>query len=68
MKWWIIGGVTLFFCCYFLAGPIFRAMKKSDYDAMYHGMRDARRSAGAYVPKKDKKYISYSDKYAYGVK
>lgn len=67
MKWWLIGGVSVFFFFYFLAGPIFSAMKKRDYNTIYHGMREAKRAVGAYVPEKDKKYISYTDKYAYGI-
>lgn len=66
MKWAAGIGITFMFF-YFLAGPIFNAMKKRDYDTIYHGMREARRSAGAFVNTKDKKFVSYSDKYAYGL-
>jgi hypothetical protein len=63
---WAMGGAAIFLFFYFLGVPIFNAMKKHDYDAIYHGMRDARRSAGAFVQEEDRPYVSYADKYAYG--
>ncbi len=67
MKWAIgILGVFLFF--YFLAGPIFNAMKKHDYDSMYYGIPDAKRRAGSYVQDENKDgFMSYGEKYARGL-
>ncbi len=65
MKWVAaIGGIFVFF--YFLGPVIFDAMVKHDYDTMYHGMREAKRNAGAFVQEEKKPFYSYAYEYAHG--
>jgi len=60
-------GVSIFCLMLYFTGPfIFRAMKKRDYDALYYGMQDAKRAAGAYVKTKEKHYSTYEENYIYG--
>lgn len=58
------GVVVMFF--WFLGPLLFDAMKKHDYDAMYHGMQDAKFNAGADVQEDTGPFKSYSKEYAYG--
>ncbi len=62
---WSIGVFVVFLIFYFSGPAIFRAMKKKDFDTIYHGMQDAKRSAGAHVyTGPSKKWQSYSERYA----
>lgn len=61
---WSIAVFVVFLVCYFSAGPVFRAMKKKDFDTLYYGIQDAKRSAGAHVDGPSRKWESYSSKYA----
>lgn len=56
--------VVLFF--WFLGPLLFSAMKKHDYDTMYHGMQNAKRSSGAFVQEPNTPYRSYAQDYAFG--
>jgi len=60
-------GISIVVFILVLSAPsIFSAMKKRDYQTMYHGMQDAKRKGGAYVADKNKKKKrSYEDYYAY---
>jgi len=59
MKWaWII--IAIFVFGYFLAPPIYRAMKKSDYKNLYNGMQDARVAGGSYHDE-TRHFDSYAD-------
>ncbi len=63
---WIIGITVVFLAVYFGAGPVYRAMKKHDYDGMFNGIQDAKRRAGGTANYDKSKFISYSEKYAKG--
>ena len=60
-------GVCLVVLGLYFTGPfIFRAMKKRDYDALYYGIQDAKRAAGAHVKTREKRFQSYEEKYVLG--
>ncbi|HQH26698.1 MAG TPA: hypothetical protein PLP17_04815 [Oligoflexia bacterium] len=64
---WTIGILVVFLLVYFGAGPIYRAMKKHDYDNLYYGLQDAKRKSGAFYQKDEKRFMSYSEKYVRGM-
>ncbi len=64
MKWTLILG-GLFAFGYFVVPLLFRAMKQSDYDQLYHGMQKARADSGVYQEGK-RRYTSYEDKLIFG--
>ena len=67
MKWLMIGGVVLFLVVYFGAVPIYQAMKSHDYNNMYYGIQDAKRASGSRVDDRQKRFMSYSERYARGL-
>ncbi len=60
----LLSGFVLFL--WFLGPAIFGAMKKKDYDTMYHSMQRAKRRTGSFVTEVKRPYISYAEKYAHG--
>lgn len=65
-KWSV--GIFIFFVVVWLSAPsIFRAMKKKDFDAMYHNIQDAKKSVGAFTDDMPKKqFRSYEERYVRG--
>ncbi len=61
-----IGFSALVLFLWFLGPLLYQAMKKHDYDTLYHGMQNAKRSGGAFVQEEQKPYKSYAEDYAYG--
>ena len=63
----IVGLLSAFVLSAWFFGPaIFSAMKKKDFDTMYHSMQRAKRNTGSFVTEVRKPYTSYAEKYAYG--
>ena len=66
---WAIGLIFGFVFFYYGVPFLFQAMKKHDYDALYHGIQDAKRQAGAYVKEDNqKRFKSYTKRYLQGEK
>lgn len=67
MKWWVIGLIASFIFCYWCVPFLFSAMVQHDYDALYHGLQDGKRNAGAFVQEERKDFMTYSERYARGL-
>ena len=63
-----LGLFVVFLLVYFGAKPIYNAMKKHDYDNLYYSIQDAKQRSGGFVAEKEKRFISYDERYARGLK